>query len=59
MPAMLKEEIGSRLREKLQKEGIPELYGKIADEEKTGTIQGLAEFLVQAGHPALEMKPLL
>jgi acetyl-CoA decarbonylase/synthase complex subunit beta/acetyl-CoA synthase len=59
MPAILKEEIGPRLREKLRKEGIPELYEKIADEEKAGSIQELAEFLARAGHPALEMKPLL
>ena len=59
MPAGLKEELGPRIREKLQKEGIPELFEKIADEEKAGTLQELAEFLVRAGHPALEMKPLL
>ena len=58
MPAILKEEIGSRLREKLVKEGVPELFEKIADEEKARTIQELAEFLVRVGHPALEMKPL-
>ena len=58
MPAMLREEIGPRLREKLEKEGIPWLYDMIADEEKAKTIQELAEFLVRAGHPALEMKPL-
>jgi CO dehydrogenase/acetyl-CoA synthase beta subunit len=55
---MLREEIGPRLREKLEKEGIPWLYDMIADEEKAKTIQELAEFLVRAGHPALEMKPL-
>ena len=59
MPAALKEEIGPRFREKLQKEGIPELFDKIADETTAGSIQELAEFLVRAGHPALEMKPLL
>jgi acetyl-CoA decarbonylase/synthase complex subunit beta/acetyl-CoA synthase len=59
MPALLKQEIGTRLREKLEKEGIPELYEKIADEEKAATIHELAEFLVQASHPALEMKPIL
>jgi acetyl-CoA decarbonylase/synthase complex subunit beta len=58
MPAILKEEIGPRLREKLVKEGVPELFEKIADEEKARTIQELAEFLVRVGHPALEMKPL-
>ncbi len=59
MPAVLKEEIGPRLREKLQKQGISELFEKIADETRAGTIQELAEFLAGAGHPALEMKPLL
>jgi acetyl-CoA decarbonylase/synthase complex subunit beta/acetyl-CoA synthase len=59
MPAVLKEEIGPRLREKLQKEGISDLLGKIGDETTAGTIQELAEFLAGAGHPALEMKPLL
>jgi CO dehydrogenase/acetyl-CoA synthase beta subunit len=59
MPTMLKEEIGPRLREKLAKEGVPELYEKIADEEKAKTIQELAEFLGRVGHPALEMKPLI
>jgi len=59
MPAVLKEEIGPRFREKLQKEGIAELFEKIADETTAGSIQELADFLAGAGHPALEMKPLL
>jgi acetyl-CoA decarbonylase/synthase complex subunit beta len=59
MPAVLKEEIGPRLREKLQQQGILELFEKIGDETRTGTIQELAEFLAGARHPALEMKPLL
>jgi acetyl-CoA decarbonylase/synthase complex subunit beta/acetyl-CoA synthase len=59
MPAVLKEELASRLREIFRKRGLPDLFEKIADENSAGTIQELAEFLVRAGHPALEMPPLL
>lgn len=59
MPAVLKEEISTRLRETLEKRGIPDLYEKIADEHSAGTIQELAEFLTRVEHPALGMPPLL
>ncbi|MDD1715901.1 MAG: CO dehydrogenase/CO-methylating acetyl-CoA synthase complex subunit beta [Methanolinea sp.] len=59
MPAVLKEELAARLRETLKKKGLLDLFEKIADENSAGTIQELAQFLVRAGHPALEMPPLL
>jgi CO dehydrogenase/acetyl-CoA synthase beta subunit len=59
MPLSLKEEIGARLKEKLEKAGNPGLYDKIADETKAVTLEDLITFLTSAGHPALTMDPLM
>jgi acetyl-CoA decarbonylase/synthase complex subunit beta/acetyl-CoA synthase len=59
MPLNLKEEIGTRLKEKLEKAGNPGLYEKIADETKAVTLEDLIAFLTAAGHPALTMEPLM
>ncbi len=59
MPLNLKEEIGTRLKEKLEKAGNPGLYEKIADEAKAVTLEDLIAFLTAAGHPALTMEPLM
>lgn len=59
MPLNLKEEIGARLKEKLEKAGNPGLYDKIADETKAVTLEDLITFLTSAGHPALTMDPLM
>lgn len=58
MTKQLKEEVGDRLKAQLEKEGIPELFDKIATEEDAEDPEKLLEFLQKVGHPALEMEPL-
>jgi acetyl-CoA decarbonylase/synthase complex subunit beta len=59
MPSPLKEEVGERLHEVLEKEGIPSLYEKIADERVATTLEELIAFLEKVEHPALGMESLL
>ncbi|NLE92222.1 MAG: CO dehydrogenase/CO-methylating acetyl-CoA synthase complex subunit beta [Elusimicrobia bacterium] len=59
MPRELKEMLGERLRRRCEELGDPGLFDKIADEEAAVKIEELLEFLAKAGHPALEMPPLL
>jgi len=59
MPRELKEMLGERLRRRCEELGDPGLFDKIADEEAAVKIEELLEFLTKAGHPALEMPPLL
>jgi len=58
MTKQLKEEVGDRLKAQLEKEGIPELFDKIATEDDAEDPEKLLEFLQKVGHPALEMEPL-
>ncbi|MDD1675198.1 MAG: CO dehydrogenase/CO-methylating acetyl-CoA synthase complex subunit beta [Methanomicrobiales archaeon] len=59
MPSMLKQEIGNRLREALNREGHGDLYAKIADETVATTLEQLEAHLERVNHPAREMAPLL
>jgi CO dehydrogenase/CO-methylating acetyl-CoA synthase complex beta subunit len=59
MPSVLKEELRSRLVEKLESMGIPGLFDKIADETVAVTIEDLTEYLAGVGHPALDMRSLI
>lgn len=59
MPSVLKEELSSRLKQKLSERGIAGLFDKIATEKEASTIEDLAAFLARVDHPALSMKPLL
>jgi acetyl-CoA decarbonylase/synthase complex subunit beta len=59
MPSLLKEELGGRLTEALDKQGLSGLADAIADETVAMTIEELEEYLVRADHPALGMKPLI
>jgi CO dehydrogenase/CO-methylating acetyl-CoA synthase complex beta subunit len=58
MPSMLKDELEDRLKAKLEQQGMPGLFEKIADETKAVTLEELTEFLTAADHPALSMEPL-
>ncbi|MDP2167061.1 MAG: acetyl-CoA decarbonylase/synthase complex subunit alpha/beta [Thermodesulfovibrionales bacterium] len=51
----LKEEFDKRAAE----EGVPDLLDKIADEGVAEDSEKLLEFLSSAGHPALEMEPMI
>ncbi|MDD1720031.1 MAG: CO dehydrogenase/CO-methylating acetyl-CoA synthase complex subunit beta, partial [Methanoregulaceae archaeon] len=59
MPAALKEELGDRLKKRLEEIGMPGLFDQIADENTAKTIEELIAFLAKVGHPALTMAPLL
>lgn len=59
IPSILKEEIGTRLRDHLKAKNLESLYEKIADEKTAVTIEALTEFLASVDHPALGMKPLI
>jgi acetyl-CoA decarbonylase/synthase complex subunit beta len=59
MPALLREELGSRLKEEFGKRGQEGLFEKIADEKTASTIEELTEFLIRVKHPALDMAPLI
>jgi acetyl-CoA decarbonylase/synthase complex subunit beta/acetyl-CoA synthase len=59
MPSVLKEELASRLKEKLAASGKGDLFEKIADERNAETIEALTEFLAGVDHPALTMDSIL
>jgi len=56
---MLKEELGPRLKKRLEAIGKPELLDKIATEHEATTIEALQEFLAKVDHPAPGMRPLV
>lgn len=58
MPKQLKDEVGERLKAVLEKEGISDLFDKIATEENAEDPEKLVEYLTKIGHPALEMDPM-
>jgi acetyl-CoA decarbonylase/synthase complex subunit beta len=59
MPGALKEELGPRLKARLDSLGIPGLFDQIADETKAKTIEELIAYLADVKHPALAMPPLI
>ncbi len=59
MPSSLREELKSRLLKKLEEQGIPDFFDKIADETTAATIEDLSSFLAKVDHPALSMAPLI
>jgi len=58
MSKQLKEEVADRLKAQLEKEGIPDLFDKIATEEDAVEPEKLIEHLEKVRHPVLEMDPL-
>jgi acetyl-CoA synthase len=58
MPKQLKDEVGERLKVALEKQGLSDLFDKIATEEDAEEPEKLVEYLTKVGHPALEMDPL-
>ncbi len=59
MPKELKELLGDKLRLRAQEIGQPDLLEKIADETVATTSEALLAFLQKAGHPALNMDPII
>lgn len=59
MTKNLKESLREALEQRAAEEGVPDLFEKIADETICEDSEKLLEFLASAGHPALEMEPIL
>jgi len=59
MPKALKEEIGERLKARLEALGKPELFDKIATEEDAEDPETLVEFLQKVEHPAPMMEAMI
>jgi acetyl-CoA synthase len=58
MSKQLKDEVAERVKVTLEKQGISDLWEKIATEENAEEPEKLLEHLQKVGHPALEMDPL-
>ena len=58
MTKQLKDAVADRMKPQLEKEGLAELWDKIATEEDAEMPDQLAEHLSKVGHPALEMESL-
>ena len=58
MPKDLKDLVGPDLRKRLQEQGCPDVFDKIADETVTSDAEGLRAFMEKVGHPALAMAPM-
>lgn len=59
MPKALKERIKDGFQKRAEEEGVPDLLDKIADETICEDSEKLLEYLASAGHPALEMEPMI
>jgi len=58
MSSFLKETMRDELQAACEREGVPDLLDKIADERVATTVEELLSFLEEKGHPALTMPPL-
>ncbi len=59
MPKILKDEIKERLEMRGKELGCLNLYDMIADETVATTEEEVLEYITKAGHPALEMDPII
>ncbi len=59
IPKMLKEEIADRLKARAEEMGVPNLLDLIADETVGVTEAEILPFLLEKGHPALTMDPII
>ncbi len=58
MSSFLKESMAEELQAVAEREGDPDLIGKIADEQVATTVEELLPYLEEKGHPALTMPPM-
>ncbi|MCS7222672.1 MAG: acetyl-CoA decarbonylase/synthase complex subunit alpha/beta [Anaerolineae bacterium] len=59
MSSILKETMAEELKAVAEREGIPDLIDRIADERVATTVEELLAWLEEHDHPALTMPPLL
>jgi acetyl-CoA synthase len=58
MTKQLKDEVAERMKPQLEKEGLTDLWDKIATEKDAEMPDQLVEYLTKVSHPALEMESL-
>jgi acetyl-CoA synthase len=58
MSSFLKESMADEMRVAAEREGMPDLLDKIADERSVTTVEDLLAWLEQHNHPALVMDPI-
>lgn len=58
LSSVLKEQMRDALQAVCEREGVPDLLDKIADEHIATSVEELLPFLEEKGHPALTMDPL-
>jgi acetyl-CoA synthase len=58
MSSILKETMSAELQAVAEREGIPDLIGRIADERVVSDVAELENYLKDKNHPALEMGPM-
>jgi acetyl-CoA synthase len=59
MSSFLKESMPEEFREVAEREGVPDLIDRIADERNVETVDELLSWLEEYDHPALKMDPIL
>jgi acetyl-CoA synthase len=59
MSSILKKQMAEQLQQVAEREGVPDLLDKIADETICTDVEELVKFLTEKGHPALEMPPIM
>jgi acetyl-CoA synthase len=55
----VKQKLGTKLKQRCEEIGLPDLYDKIADESICTELEPLIEHLVAVGHPALAMGEMI
>jgi acetyl-CoA synthase len=58
MSSVLKEQMAEQLKQVAEREGDPDLIGKIADERVATDVVGTVAYVTEKGHPALSMPPM-
>ncbi len=58
MSSILKQQMREELQKAAEREGVPDLLDKIADETICTDVDGLLPWLEEKGHPALMMDPI-
>lgn len=59
MSSVLKETMADEFKAAAEREGVPDLIDRIADERDATTVEELMAFLTEKKHPALEMDPIM
>jgi acetyl-CoA synthase len=58
MSSVLKEQMAEQLQQVVQREGDPDLIGKICDERVATDVEGVVRYITEKNHPALTMPPM-